>query len=117
MILLSRRITFLSSSSFCSCRAWFPWINSITLFVSHCLKRQKVKEQTLDPGLCIRKSGPLSLNPPLHRPHQFPSGSHCHLTPLEALLPRHQGRVGCTHSIKNIPRQERISIFFLHRKK
>src|SRR5579872_455042 len=31
IILLSRRITFLDSSSFCSCRAWFPWISSIIM--------------------------------------------------------------------------------------
>ena len=75
------------------------------------------KTQTLDPGFCIRKSGPLSLNPPLYRPHQLPSGSRRHLTPLETLLPRHQGRVRGPHPIKHIPRQERISVFFLHWKK
>src|SRR5579872_2069503 len=48
----------------------------------------------------------MALDPPLHQSHQLPSGSHRHLTPLEALLTRHQGRVRSTHPIKHIPRSK-----------
>ena len=67
---------------------------------------------TLDPGLCVHQSGPMPLYPPLHRPHQLPSGSRRNLTPLEALLPRHQGRVRRPHPIKHVPKAKRISTIF-----
>ena len=66
---------------------------------------QKSKGQTVDPCLHVHQLGTMPLHPPLHWPHQLPSGNHRHLVPLEALLTRHQRQVCRSHPVIYIPRK------------